>query len=383
MIPPARHLYIHIPFCPAKCPYCAFVTHIGSLKLVGPYLEAVQAEMMRAARLSLAADLDTVYLGGGTPSLLTGEEIAVLLQRASSVFSLSPAVEITVEAQPSTVTPESLREYRDAGVTRLSFGVESLDTSTLAALRRGYDRAGVKRAVDTAREAGFEDISGDLIYGLPGQTAGRWAEDLETLLALELPHISLYPLSVEAGTEYALLQRRGRLRVPEEETVVGMYETACELLRGAGYEHYELANWARPGHRCRHNLAYWRRVPYLGVGVGAHSYLPPFRTENISGVKRYIGIMESGEDPAARLDPLGPQSALAEGAALGLRLLADGLDLSQLAESERVDIQALYGGDVDRLIAEGALQQRGANVRLCERLALVGNEIWGRFIPSL
>jgi oxygen-independent coproporphyrinogen-3 oxidase len=379
---PVRHLYIHIPFCPAKCSYCAFATHIGSLKLAPAYLRALDLEMARVAASGRTDSLETVYFGGGTPSMLSATQIAGILATVSSNFCLSPSAEVTLEAHPATVDERKLKEVRAAGVTRISFGAESFDDQLLAAIGRTHSASDVRRVVPQAREAGFESIALDLIYGLPGHTPRSWEHSLRSAIESGVDHLSLYPLSVEPKTVLAHRQKRGRLSLPPDDSVVEMYQHACQALRDAGYEHYEVASWCRPGWRCRHNLANWLGRQYYGVGVAAHAYLRPFRTENVTSVSRYLRRLADGASPVVHAEHIGRATEVVEAVMLGLRLLTDGLDLVAIRERFGVDIAAKMRPEIEELSDAGLIVADGSSIRLCESAVPVGNDVWARLAPS-
>jgi oxygen-independent coproporphyrinogen-3 oxidase len=244
------------------------VTHIGSLKLVPDYLASLAREATVLSENSRSGDLHTVYFGGGTPSMLQPDQIESVLTHMQDCFGFAPDCEITIEAHPLTVDQQRLSGYHLAGVTRISFGAESMRDSELKRLGRRHTAAQVEQAVRSARNVGFTSVALDLMYGLPGQTVDSWRATLERALALRADHLSLYPLSIEPRTVFGRKLTRGQLELPADELVVGMYHEACTFLRLAGYEHYEVANWARAGKRCAHNMAYWMNQEVLAVGVG-------------------------------------------------------------------------------------------------------------------
>lgn len=378
-----RHLYIHIPFCPTKCEYCAFVTHIGSLKLVPDYLASLAREATILAENSRSGDLHTVYFGGGTPSMLQPEQIEWVLTRMRDCFGFARDCEITIEAHPLTVDQQRLSGYHLAGVTRISFGAESMRDSELKRLGRRHTAAQVEQAVWSARNAGFASVALDLMYGLPGQTIDSWRATLERALALHADHLSLYSLSVEPRTVFRRKLTRGQLELPADELVVEMYHEACTLLRLAGYEHYEVANWARPGKRCAHNMAYWMNQEVLAVGVGAHGYVKPFRTENISHTKHYIDAVLNGRAAVHDRELVGSAIELAETVVLGLRLLTEGIDLDQIGRRVGINASALYQAEVAELSSLGLLDSSSGRLTLPEAAVPVANEVWERFVsPS-
>jgi oxygen-independent coproporphyrinogen-3 oxidase len=375
-----RHLYVHIPFCPTKCNYCAFETHIGSLRLVPDYVEALGRELELTAGDGSAGPLETVYFGGGTPSMLTPAQLRTIMARIESLIGVKPCAEVTLEAYPGTTDERRLGEYRGLGVTRISFGVESFDPVVLGAIGRTHSPEQARQAIRSARMAGIDHIALDLIYGLPGQSEASWKGTLDTALSQDVDHLSLYPLAVEPRTVFARTQREGGLLLPPDEVVVEMYEAACRLLEGAGFEHYEVANWARPGHRCRHNLAYWYNREFFGVGVGAHAYVAPYRTENVRGTRRYIQAILTGNSPIASRERISPDIALAETAMLRLRLLSDGLDMKEISKSFGVDFAGQHRDVISELGDLGLIEVKGRVLRLPESAVPVANEVWERFI---
>lgn len=377
---PVRHLYIHVPFCPTKCSYCAFVTHVGSLKLVPAYVESLRLDITRQQAERLPAPLDTVYFGGGTPSLLTPPQIESVLDAVGETFGLREDAEVTLEAHPSTVDQPVLRGFRSAGVTRVSFGGESFNRAELRAVGREQDAGAVARAVTWSRAAGFDSIALDFMYGLPLQTAKSWRRTLDAAVATGVDHLSLYPLSVESGTVFARRQREGRLRLPSDGAVAEMYTAACDVLRGHGYGHYEVSNWARPGHECRHNLAYWRNREFYAVGVGAHGYLKPHRTERVRRTSRYIDLVSAGLDPVERRETIDTTIEDAETVMLGLRLLQDGVDMRDLAANSGHDLRTSRREALDELSANGLIRLTGDRVMLAEEAVPVANEVWQRLM---
>ncbi|MGH2447511.1 MAG: radical SAM family heme chaperone HemW [Chloroflexota bacterium] len=365
-------LYVHIPFCPSKCPYCAFVTRVGSLKLLPPYLESLKAEFDLLASHSPGAALETVYLGGGTPSLMSPAQLSDLLTAAQDAFGLRNDAEISLEAHPETVDEAVLDGFRRAGANRLSFGVESMRERELAALGRSYNRYRVAQLVHMARRAGFSSLNLDLMYGVPEQTLDSWQDSLLRVLELRPEHLSLYPLSIEPASVFAWQDRRGLLRVPDDSRVVEMYRLARERLAEAGYQHYEIANWALPGRQCRHNLACWHGKQYYAAGTGAHGYLVPHRYENTRHMRRYFDAIEKRERPVAREETIDTATASEELIILRLRLLDEGLP------AERLD--GRFDRDVDELVSQGLLLRDNNVLRLAESAVPVANEVWERFV---
>ncbi len=379
---PPSSLYVHIPFCPYKCPYCDFVTHVGSPSLIAPYVDSVCEEISRSGGSVAAARLKTVYFGGGTPGMLAPHQIQQILATAGSTFGIEESAEIDLETNPDTVSYDSLAGFRTVGVNRLSLGVQSMDEAELARLGRGHSPETVVASMKIARKAGFDNVSLDLIYGTPGQSMASWLETLASVLALEPDHLSLYALIVEPGTTFNLMQRRGRLFLPEDDLVAEMYFEARRLLTAAGFVHYEVANWARPGLESRHNLTYWRNRQFLAAGVGAFDYLRPYRSVRIRGVKPYIDALRSGASVIREHEESSPEIERFETAVMGLRLLNEGLNRQAFDRRFPEGLDAAYGRVIIDLTAHGFLVDDGQRVRLPEDKVPVANEIWERFLPS-
>jgi oxygen-independent coproporphyrinogen-3 oxidase len=318
-------LYLHVPFCRKKCPYCDFFSLPGHLRS----LEAYPALLMR--HLDLAGGggpLDTVFFGGGTPSLLAPEAVGEILSRAEDRFGFAADVEISLEANPGTLTAATLAGYRAAGVNRLSLGVQSLDPMNLKLLGRIQSPEEARNAVDWARKAGFANLSCDLMFALPGQTATALRAELDRLLELSPDHVSAYGLTVEEETPFYHLHRSGGLDLPDEDRYAELFRIVDKRLAGEGFGHYEISNYARPGRECRHNLMYWRRRSFLGIGAGAHSFCGRDWGERRSipaDLNRYADSLARAEDPAETLETFDRRGAMAETLYLGLRT-AEGVD---------------------------------------------------------
>ncbi|HRQ13750.1 MAG TPA: radical SAM family heme chaperone HemW [Promineifilum sp.] len=291
-------LYLHIPFCRARCSYCDFNTYTTLGDLQGEYVAALAREIRlvgdtgRAGEAGRAGDeraaVDTIFFGGGTPSLLTPEQVATLLAAVRDSFALASDAEITMEANPGTVDEAWLAAVRALGVNRLSFGVQSALPHELALLGREHDFAAAVTALSAARAAGFDNLNLDLIYGLPGQSVADWQRTLDAALPLGVEHVSLYCLTIEPGTPMQRWLHNGTIMAPDPDTAADQYEAACHALAAAGYGHYEISNWARPGRECRHNIVYWRNRPYLGLGAGAHGMAGGYRYQVVRQPRTYI-----------------------------------------------------------------------------------------------
>lgn len=352
-------LYLHIPFCRRKCPYCDFYSVETSAAALSEYVELLLRQLDRENRAGdWRGPFTSVFFGGGTPSLLEPAAVGQILERAARRFGLSADAEISLEANPGTVTPESLAGYRAAGVNRLSLGIQSLAAENLKLLGRIHDPAEAKRAVARARRAGFDNLSCDLIFALPGQTRQSLAEELDRFLELAPDHLSCYGLTVEEGTPFYRLHRAGSLELPDEDRYAELYGAIDERLRGEGFRHYEISNYARPGFECRHNLLYWQRRPCLGVGAGAHSFLDRGwgeRRSVVADLARYRAALDRGEGPAEVLETFDRHGAMAETLYLGLRTSAG---------VEEEAFRARFGSGVAAAFPEAV---RGAGERLSLR----------------
>ena len=356
-------LYVHVPYCVVRCGYCDFNTYLPSEVGTGgdpqSWLDAARAEIALARKV-LGADaptLDTIFFGGGTPTLVATSALAALVADARDAFGLSPNAEVTTEANPESVTPESLRELREAGINRISFGMQSAAPHVLAALDRRHTPGRVTEAVGWAREAGFEQVSVDLIYGAPGERDEDWAASVEAAIALQPDHVSAYALVVEEGTRLARQVKKGEVTPPDDDQLAARYEVADGLLEAAGYDWYEVSNWSRPGAECRHNVGYWRDGSWWGIGPGAHSFVGDAKTGvrwwNVRQPAAYAARLNSGQSPTAGRELLGEADRAFERLMLEVRLTS-GLARKDLETAEAAD----------ELVNEGLLQEQDGRLVL-------------------
>lgn len=365
-------VYLHIPFCRKKCGYCDFLSFAGREDLFQPYLAALVKEIRLLA--GERPPVATVYIGGGTPTLFTGEELASLLKEIKSATRLDPAAEITVEANPGTVTLEKLRSLREAGVNRLSFGAQAGQEKFLRLLGRSHTAAETCEAVAAARAAGFTNLNLDLIYGLPGQTVAEWRESLEWAVALEPEHLSCYCLQLAPEVPLAKEIAAGHCRPPSEEEIVAMYYETLRILAQAGYEQYEIANFARKGYECRHNLCYWEYRDYLGLGLGSHSFVAGERRVNEGDFDRYFAKVAAGERPVAAREKIDAGRGMVEMAMLGLRL-TKGLAAGDFSRRWQRDLRSFFSPRQEILCQEGFLRWEGENCRLTPKGMLASNRV--------
>lgn len=377
-------LYVHIPFCTRKCRYCDFASLAGSSIPPEEYVAAMLREMaLRRQSFPRQPETATLYIGGGTPSLLAPHLIGSLIDAAAEHYALSATAEITLEANPGTVTMESLAGYRSAGVNRLSLGVQSLDDGLLEMLGRFHSAAEARQAVSMARAAGFDNLGIDLIHSLPGQSLTAWELTLAEAVALGPEHISAYGLSIEEGTPFHAMMEQGELELPPEETAARMLETTMERLPAAGYAQYEIANFSRPGRQSRHNRVYWQRGNYLGIGAAAHSFLraPLFgrRWNNPSLPQDYLHALAAGNLPDEQVMLLSRRDAMGEAVFLGLRLL-EGIDPAAFADEFGESLETAYPGVLKRHIADGLLQETDGRINLTKRGLLLANRVFASFV---
>ncbi len=386
--PPSLALYLHIPFCKTRCTYCAFNTYTGQDRLIEPYMRALAREVRLAAG-DERRPAHTIYFGGGTPSLVPPALIEYVIRACGAAFDLAADAEITVEANPATVGLGALRALRAAGVNRLSVGMQSAHASELALFARGHTVDDVRETVALARRAGFGNVSLDLIYGNPGQSLAMWQATLDAALALEPEHLSMYSLGIEDGTPMQRWVQRGQVEAPDPDLAAEMFEWGSDRLARAGYVQYEISNWARPGFECAHNLQYWRDLPYLGLGAGAHGYAAGRRYATVLHPATYIARIEGQAGPlpfpeTAAWDEseiIGPDDELTEIMILGLRLTQDGVSGQAFRARTGRDLWATYGPTIARLTEAGLLERVGTDgVRLTPRGRLLGNQVFAAFV---
>jgi len=416
-----KHLYIHIPFCHRRCAYCDFNTYANMDDRMAAYVNALCAELhdwgLATANAPRRQPLDstlqpltraslrpTVFLGGGTPSMLPLPLMEQVLAAANELIALAGA-EVTVEANPGTVLGRDyLRELRSLGVNRLSMGVQSLHDPTLRVLGRIHTAAEARASYEDARRAGFENINLDFIFGLPGQTIEQWDATLHEIGAWQTDHFSLYSLILEEKTPLYAQVVGGRLSVPDEDATADMYERAIDLLGAAGYEQYEISNWAKddfglrildfghaaqskiqnpkskiPAYACHHNLAYWLNADYLACGAGAHGHQFPQRYSDVLGIDDYISRVQSGRSPIAETIALSERDLAAETMFMGLRLNA-GVSYAHFRDRCGAELEHVYGDVLAELAGLGLLERDERGVRLTERGRMLGNQVFARFV---
>jgi oxygen-independent coproporphyrinogen-3 oxidase len=359
----AAGLYVHIPFCLTRCGYCDFNTYAGLDHLAGGYVEALLREADVASPEWSGVPFVSLFLGGGTPTMLPSASFARLLDHMRALFSFVPDPEVTSEANPDTVDEAYLSGIRSAGVNRLSVGVQSFEPDVLRSLERVHSPESARAAFGAARRAGFDNVNLDLIYGAYGETLGSWQRTVEEAVALRPEHLSCYALTIEPATPLGRKVAAGLMPPSDPDLQADMYDLACEKLGEAGYEHYEISNWALPGHRCRHNIGYWESRAYLGLGAGAHSCRAGRRWWNVRPPQQYIAMVASGKLPVGGEECLSQEERRMERLLLGLRT-ADGVSTDRVAEST-----------VEELAAAGLAVRHNHRVALTDRGMLLANGI--------
>lgn len=357
-------LYLHLPFCPARCPYCDFLAQTYDQGQARRLLAGLALHLPRAAEQAAGRRLETLYFGGGTPAMLPAAALAGLLAAITQAMGIEPGAEVSLEANPGALSQAKLGALRAAGFNRLSLGAQSFDPGLLRALGRRHTPADTRRAAAQARAAGFSNLNLDLIYGLPGQSPELAAADLQTALELKPAHLSLYELTLNPATPFGRRYVKGRAPLPSEEAVAAMEARAPALLTAAGLLRYEVSNYARPGHECRHNQSTWRGGDYLALGPGAHGHLAGVRWAWTPDVDAYCAALEAGGEPFAMREELSPAQRALELILLGLRT-THGVELARLA--------AVLGADPRRVYAEAMAQLEARG------WARIGR---GRLIPS-
>jgi oxygen-independent coproporphyrinogen III oxidase len=410
-------LYLHIPFCTHRCAYCDFNTYAGQESSIPAYVDALirEIEFVGQQTTKLSNDptkVHTIFFGGGTPSLLSPTQFGSIFKSIRTNFSLTEDAEITIEANPGTVSYKALLELRKIGINRISFGVQSANMEELRMLERTHDFFTVIEAVTSARKAGFTNLNLDLIYGLPEQTRQTWQTTVQRILDLHPEHISAYALTLEHGTPFGRWATKGLLPLPDPDLAAEMYEWASETLEANGYIQYEISNWAKhlassgaerrrdaynhPSFACRHNLQYWRGLPYLAFGAGAHGYANGYRYSNVLRIKTYIERLTSYQitnysfpiSPATvNQHKQTPQDDMSEFMITGLRLTQEGVSTTEFQARFGTSMRDMYGKEIEELLKFGLLESKTSEVsetsevlRLTSRSRLLGNQVFMRFV---
>ncbi len=394
-------IYIHIPYCEAQCIYCDFNTYVGREGQFAAYVDALCREVAETPALlatTLKADaasnpnlqsaicnlqsrpVSTIFFGGGTPTVLEAEQLAAILDTVRANYAVAADAEISTEANPGTVTETALRGLRTAGFNRLSMGAQSLDDAMLVTLGRHHSAREIGEAVQMARAAGFDNLSLDFIFGLPGQTKQQWQRDLEGAIVLDVPHLSVYSLIVEQGTPLARFIKQGRMSVPDDDAAGAMYDWTRQRLAEAGYRQYEISNWAKsPAYECEHNKAYWRNADWLAFGPGAHGHIVGRRYHHILAPTAYINRINEGKS-TIKEETLDLRGQAGETMMLGLRMLREGVDLGRFHARFGAPPEGFFATELDWLAQNALIVRDNVRIRITERAVPVANEVFVKFV---
>jgi oxygen-independent coproporphyrinogen-3 oxidase len=377
-------IYIHIPFCAHICPYCDFNTYSGQEELIPRYLDALKRDVALQAGGLDGRSASTIFFGGGTPSLLAPGQVREMIGACRAAMPVAADAEITLEANPNSVDKAYFAGLREAGVNRLSLGVQTTNRRGLRVLGRQHEAADAEAAFLAARRAGFDNVSIDLIFGWPGQELDGWRRDLEALMSWDgmgPEHLSLYGLIVEPGTPMADAVARGILAVVDDDAAADLYEAAITMLAEAGYIHYEVANWARTESLAsRHNAIYWRSGDYLGIGAGAHGTVNGRRAMNHLLPRTYIESVDSGHAPFSNVEELTVRTRMGETMMLGLRLLNEGVSDADFRARYGISPDDVFGRTMTELAGFGMLERTPDRVRLTHRGLMLANDVCAKFL---
>lgn len=385
-------LYLHIPFCTTKCTYCAFNTYTQLENLIPAFVDALIHEIQFLAQgAETRQQVGTIFVGGGTPTLLTAAQFRLIFAAIHAHFDVIPDAEITIEANPNDLVPEYLRELRQMGINRLSIGMQSSNPNELRLFARRHDYAVVQQVMPQVRAAGFDNVNLDLIYGVPHQTLDTWRETLQAALDFDPEHLSLYALGLEEGTPLKDWVDKGSIPAPDDDLAADMYDLATEMLGAAGHEQYEISNWSKPGRTCRHNLQYWHNLPYAGLGPGAHGFAGGVRYATLLSPQRYIKAVEGAWDAQQQYDfPYTPATVdavevdqdaeIAETLIMNLRLTQEGIQRQAFEQRFGVDLLDLHGDVLRKYQSYGLIELDAQRIRLTSKGRLLSNTIFRELV---
>ncbi|WP_027407857.1 radical SAM family heme chaperone HemW [Anoxybacteroides tepidamans] len=378
-----RAIYLHIPFCSQICHYCDFNKVFFKGQPVAEYLQAMEREMKHTLEMAPTRKLHTIFVGGGTPTVLEMHQLEFFLNSIHKHLPFAAGdVEFTFEANPNELSQEKLKLLKDAGVNRLSFGVQTFDDELLQRIGRTHRQRDVLQVIEMAKNIGFSNISIDLMYGLPGQTIEQLRDTLRMTFSLDVQHVSAYSLIIEPKTVFYNLMRKGRLLLPSQEEEAEMYEEIMEQMERHGYKQYEISNYARPGFESRHNLTYWNNEEYYGIGAGAHSYINGVRNVNAGPLKKYIGLVEKTSVPYVERHEVTHEERMEEEMFLGLRK-TEGVSKQRFAEKFLRSLNDVFKEPIEREKQKGLLEETESHIRLTHRGKLLGNEVFQAFIGTI
>jgi oxygen-independent coproporphyrinogen-3 oxidase len=372
-------IYIHIPFCAKKCRYCDFSSFVGLESLWEPYCDALCRELELCSGTASGRNIVSIFIGGGTPSLIPYGHIERILESCRQHYRISPDAEITIESNPGTLDADKMKAYANAGVNRLSIGLQAYQDRLLAFLGRIHTAKQFDEAVLLAQSNGFFNINADIIFGIPNQTMEEWQATVSRILELEIPHVSCYSLKIEDDTEFGALREKGLLAEVDDSLDREMYHYAIDAFDNAGLKQYEISNFAKPRRQCRHNMNYWLRGEYLGFGSAAHSFIAGQRYANTPDVRRYMEGISAGIPELSERYAVSGEEALSESIILGLRL-TEGIDIGYLSAKHGVDVESRYGDKIKLLLDRNLVESDGAMVRLTKKGLDYANQAFVEFI---
>lgn len=373
-------LYLHFPFCISKCPYCDFNSYqLKEDNQISSYISALYQEITAYSRKLKKSNIKTIYLGGGTPTILSGVQIYNILEFCKDKFAIDKNAEITIEANPGTVDGEKIKLLIESGINRLSLGAQSFNNIFLKKLGRIHNAQDIIDSYSLAREIGFSNINIDIMFALPNQTTEDLQATLKKAISLKPDHLSLYNLTIKPGTEYYKEYKRGKLKLPTEDEEFDMYNWAINFLEESGFEHYEIANFARPHKRSMHNLIYWQNKPYLGIGAGAYSFIRGYRYMNYENPARYIKEIMSGKSPINNGEKLSLRKRMIETIILGLRT-KDGVSYKKYKTRFRINLNDTFSKQINKLVNLGLLQKDNYKIKLSNRGIFLANTVFREFV---
>jgi len=379
---PPKAVYIHIPFCTNKCHYCDFTAYVVEGQPVDDYLEALFVEMEMTVKETPPDEIRSIFIGGGTPTVLNTKQMKLLLDRIRQFFGRMEDVEFTIEANPGTTTEELLHIMREGGINRISFGAQTFRQDLLKRIGRIHGASEIGNSVEAARKAGFDNLSLDLMFGLPSQTVDDVKETLEEALRLNPEHFSCYSLKIEEGTLFHHLYERKELPLPSEDEEFEMYQLIRRTLKGNGYRQYEVSNFAKPGRESVHNSTYWLNEEYYGLGAGAHGYVGRVRHMNVKGVREYIERIRQGQRPILDSHRVEIEEEMENFMILGLRLLS-GISCQRFEKRYHQRVEDVFGRVLDSLESKVLIQRQGDRIALTEQGLLFGNDVFASFIGNM
>jgi len=388
-------IYLHIPFCSKRCGYCDFTTYAGKESLIPAYVDSLCDEIKIVTdQCREKIVVKTIFFGGGTPSLLSVGQFEKIIQTIETCFSVGHDVEISLEANPGSVEKDYLIGLKKLGFNRLSLGAQSTNDEELNFLGRIHNREDIFKSVQAARIAGFKNLNLDLIFGLPGQKLENWKKSLSDVTDLDVEHISLYALTIEKGTPFGALAEKGLMNYPDPDLAAEMYDLSDTELERVGFRQYEISNWARSDFECKHNLQYWRNLPYLGFGVGAHGFVNNMRISNVLRIKDYITRLEKKSSQkkgnnndsypispvTVSIKPVGKHTSMQETLMLGMRLTKEGVSARSFRDRYGDELVDIFGKEISELLEFKLIEWVGGSLRLTKHGRLLGNQVFMRFV---